>query len=306
MQLPTSSYILFALVLQLYVPDASAHLTVTPMPTECKAGGCVAGGYGFYALARYAHAKPGNYTYKVSMKIPKLASATIKPQFVPGWQLSFNPDTNPDGRWIHYTAYPGMEVYDKWVGMFQLNIAFKCGTTTAPLEFDDTLIVPMGTSSTGKTFFGALFPTRQYLCEMVNGKCVPNGLYDDWAGFTNEKYGTGSTCADAAEANPGSCHSNCRGSTVPCISFTNSSSACIVTIKPGVAFGKMDASGEGGDFPAASLTRDFTAGNPFAPSDVNVKSGAARRAPAYSLLPLLCALCAACSSLALLGGAPFS
>jgi hypothetical protein len=293
---------LVALVIQLYVLDVYAHLTVTPMPAECKAGGCTAGGYGFYAVAKFAHSKPGNYTYKVSMKIPKLASATIKPQFVPGWILTYNPDTNPDDRWIHYTAYPGMEIYDKWVGMFQLNIAFKCGSATAPLEFDDSLIVPMGTSAaTGKTFYGALFPTRQYLCEMVNGKCVPNGAYEEWAGFTSANYGNGTACAAAAEAAPGSCHANCRGSNVPCVSFTAPAASCgPVTIKPNVAFGAMDAPGEGGNFPAASLTRDFSVANPFAPADVAAgRSGAARRAPAArGLLPLLGALAAACALVA--------
>jgi hypothetical protein len=145
-----------------------------------------------------------------------------------------------------------MEVYHQWVGIFQLNVNFKCGTPTGPLEFDDSLIVPMGTSASGKTFFGALFPTRQYLCDMVNGKCVPNGHYEEWADFTNANYNS-LECGNTAETTPGSCNSKCRGSNMPCVSFTNSTTSCgIVTIKPRVDHGKVDAAGEGGDFPVAS------------------------------------------------------
>jgi hypothetical protein len=252
----------FLVVLQL-LSQVASHLTVTPIAEECKAGGCAAGGYGFYVNARFAHSDPGNYTYKVSMKIPKLSSATIRPEFVPGWALTFNPDANPNDRWIHYTAYRDMEVYDKWVGMFQLSVAFKCGSSTSPLELMDSLIVPMGTSSSGKTFFGALFPARQYLCEMVGGVCVPNGRYEEWAGFTNASYDS-VTCGDAAEATPGSCNSKCRGSRVPCVSFTVNTSACgIVTTNSGVEFGNMDAAGEGGNFPTPPRTRDLMQ-NPFA------------------------------------------
>jgi hypothetical protein len=250
--IPLRWVVLFLLQMQ----EICCHLTVTPMPGDCQAVvGCRAGA-GFYVRARYAHSFAGNYTYKVSMKIPKLQSATIRPQFIPGWALSFNPDANPNERWIHYTAYPGLEVYNQWVGIFQLNVNFRCGTSTSPFEFDDSLIVPMGTSSSGKTFFGALFPTRQYLCEMINGKCVPNGRYNEWAGFNNAAYNS-LDCGNAAEANPGSCDRKCRGSTMPCVSFTpNSTATCgNVTIKSGIA-GKMDADGEGGDFAPASLTRE--------------------------------------------------
>jgi hypothetical protein len=256
------------------------HLTVSPLPEQCKSTGCSAGGYGFYAVAKFAHSKTGMYTYKVSMKIPKLASATIKPEFIPGWMLSYNYDADPTTRWIHYTAYPGMEVHNNWVGMFQLSIAFKCGTPTAPMQFNDTLIVPMGTSSDGTKYYGALFPARQYLCVMVNGVCVPNGLVDDWSSFSNANYNE-TVCGNASRSSSGTCSSLCRGSTVPCISFSVPSSGCgNVSMAPDVAFGDMTVAGEGGDFPPAG-TRELT-GNPFAAAP-SVSSANATNATAAAL-----------------------
>jgi uncharacterized protein YcnI len=237
--------------------QACAHLTIVPMAGACTSTGCNAGS-SFYVQARMPHALPGNYTYKVSIKIPKAASATIKPEYKPGWTLTYNPDTDPTGRWIHYTALPGFEVYDKWVLLFQLQLAIKCGTSTAPLEFDDSLIVPMGNSSTGTVFYGLLLPTRQYLCEMSGGKCVPNGRVEDWAGFNSDGYNSNvAKCATTAVTTPGSCDSSCKGSTMPCISFKipSPSSCGVVSLKNGVSYGNMDAPGEGGNFPSPTTTR---------------------------------------------------
>ena len=196
------------------------------------------------------------------MKIPKLASATIKPETKPGWKLSFDPTKDPTGRWIHYTMLPGNEVYDSWIGQFQISLTFKCGTASTPLQYSDSLIVPMGNVINGNSttiFYGALFPAKQYLCEMASdGKtCVPNGLFEEWAAFSNKDYNE-TACGLTAKDSPGMCDSKCKGGTTPCVSFTTASSCGTTTIDMSAPFGNMTASNEGGDFPPTRTTVDPT------------------------------------------------
>ena len=244
----------------------SCHLTIVPFPEMCPTGGCQAGGYGFYGVVKVPHSQPGMFTYKISMKIPNSLSATIKPQFTPGWAVTYDIDNNPNSRWIHMEAYPGFEFSNDWVFIFQLQIAIKCGTFTAPLAFSDSLIVPMGTASDGTVFYGALFPSMQYLCVMTNNVCVPNGKFELWSQYSTVGTYNSLVCGNNAQQSPGTCNSACKGSTVPCFSFyipnTGPTGCGNVSIVTRSDWGNTSAVGEGGDFPPVSLTRALS-GNPF-------------------------------------------
>ena len=248
----------FVFILFVLVHSVVAHVTVSPIAGACSSPGCLAGST-LYLIGRMPHAVPGSYTYKFSIRIPNQQYVTIKPKPVPGWVLNFNPDTDPNNRWIDYTAYPGFEVYDKWLFQFGLQVSIKCGTTQqSGIQYNDDLIVPMG-SFGNESYFGLLLPIKQYFCSVQGSNCVPNGLFEEWAGYTNTSYDAGK-CGTAAALTPGSCDASCRGSTVPCVSFKLPQSCQSYN---GISSQSYSTWNANIDFPSIPAARDFTQVAPF-------------------------------------------